>query len=219
MEEVRERTLEVLDGVDLERRRIARMLRDGFVYEMLIAHEQQHNETMLQLLQMVDGYEPPLAAARRRRRAGRRPGDRSRSPAGTYEVGAPAGRLRLRQRAPPPRGRASPRSGSTACPCPNADFAAFVAETGAEPPLYWERDGAGGWVDTRFGRRAELDPAAPVVHVDHGQAEAFAAWAGKRLPTEFEWEVAAAGSDPEAANLDHDAFGTRPPGAGCRFGV
>ena len=36
------------------------LLRDGFVYEMLIAHEHQHNETMLQLIQMVDGYEPVL---------------------------------------------------------------------------------------------------------------------------------------------------------------
>ena len=57
--DVRERTLEVLDGV----RRLGPdaedpLLRDGFVYEMLLAHELQHNETMLQLLQMVDGYEP-----------------------------------------------------------------------------------------------------------------------------------------------------------------
>ena len=58
MDEVRERALEVLEGIDLEDPSDP-VLRDGFAYEMLIAHEQQHNETMLQLLQMIDGYEPP----------------------------------------------------------------------------------------------------------------------------------------------------------------
>ncbi len=56
--EVRERTLEVLDGVDLSEDRPDPLLRGGFVYEMLLAHEHQHNETMLQLLQMVERYEP-----------------------------------------------------------------------------------------------------------------------------------------------------------------
>ena len=56
LEEVRKRTLEVLDGVDLESENP--LLRDGFVYELILAHEHQHNETMLQLLQMVEAYEP-----------------------------------------------------------------------------------------------------------------------------------------------------------------
>ena len=77
MDDVRERTLEVLDEIELDDSDDP-VLRDGFAYEMLIAHEQQHNETMLQLLQMVDGYEPPLVAppaapsAERRPRHGRR---------------------------------------------------------------------------------------------------------------------------------------------------
>ena len=57
MAEVRERTLEVLPEVELFDAGDP-LLADGFVYEMLLAHEHQHNETMLQLLQMVDGYEP-----------------------------------------------------------------------------------------------------------------------------------------------------------------
>ena len=61
MDDVRERALEVLDEIELDDSDDP-VLRDGFAYEMLIAHEQQHNETMLQLLQMVDGYEPPLVA-------------------------------------------------------------------------------------------------------------------------------------------------------------
>ena len=57
MEGVRERTLEVLDSVELHDTDDP-LLREGFIYEMLLAHEHQHNETMLQLLQMVDGYAP-----------------------------------------------------------------------------------------------------------------------------------------------------------------
>ena len=57
MEGVRERTLEVLDEIELTDTD-DRLLRDGFVYELILAHELQHNETMLQLLQMVDDYEP-----------------------------------------------------------------------------------------------------------------------------------------------------------------
>ena len=56
MDQVRERTLEVLDGIELDPE--DPLLADGFVYEMLLAHEYQHNETMLQLLQMVESYEP-----------------------------------------------------------------------------------------------------------------------------------------------------------------
>ena len=56
MERVRERTLEVLGGIDLDGG--DPLLADGFVYEMLLAHEHQHNETMLQLLQMIESYEP-----------------------------------------------------------------------------------------------------------------------------------------------------------------
>ncbi|MEX2448029.1 MAG: DinB family protein, partial [Solirubrobacterales bacterium] len=59
--DVRERTLEVLDEVAIDPHAEDPLLREGFVYQMLIAHEHQHNETMLQLLQMVEGYELPAA--------------------------------------------------------------------------------------------------------------------------------------------------------------
>ena len=64
-----------------------------------------------------------------------------------------------------------------------------MEETGAEPPMYWERDGE-GWVSAAMGRRAPLDPDPPVIHVSWQEADAFARWAGKRLPTELEWEAA-----------------------------
>jgi iron(II)-dependent oxidoreductase len=95
----------------------------------------------------------------------------------------------------------------------NAAFMAFIEETDAEQPMYWERDGEGGWVRTTMGRTEPVDPDLAVIHVDWHQADAFARWAGKRLPTEFEWEAAAAGADHSRANLDHLSFGCAPAGA------
>ena len=62
--DVRERTLEVLDGIDIGEDGEDPLLKGGFVYEMLLAHEHQHNETMLQLLQMVEGYDLPSGLSR-----------------------------------------------------------------------------------------------------------------------------------------------------------
>ena len=208
--EVRSRTLDVLDEVDLDCG--DRLLEDGFAYEMLIAHEQQHTETMLQLIQMVESYEPvehdPGPAAEPA------PGGPEMVPVagGEHEIGAG------------PRGFAydneRPRHHAVVepflidrTPVSNAAYADFLADMGVEPPMYWDRDGAGGWTRTTMGRTRRLDPAEAVVHVSWHDADAFARWAGKRLPSELEWEVAARGADRDRANLDQLAFGVARAGA------
>jgi iron(II)-dependent oxidoreductase len=95
-------------------------------------------------------------------------------------------------------------------PVTQAEFAAFVDDggytrralwsdagwrwreaAGAERPVYWERSGA-GWLRRDFDRWLPLEPYRPMVHVNAHEAEAWCRWAGRRLPTEAEWEAAAA---------------------------
>jgi len=201
MGEVRERTLEVLDGIELEDTD-DRLLAEGLVYELILAHEHQHNETMLQLLQMVETYEPSDATAipapdDEQTVRGQTP-DEVRIEAREYEIGAGESGFAYDNE----RSRHTVELASfeiDRAPVTNADWIDFMDETDAGPPLYWVRDGDGRWLRTAMGRTDRVDLDRPVIHVDHGAATAYAKWAGKRLPTEFEWEAAAQSGDLQLA--------------------
>jgi ergothioneine biosynthesis protein EgtB len=75
-----------------------------------------------------------------------------------------------------------------------SDGWATVNREGWNCPLYWEKTDA-GWFQMSLQGVMPVAPSEPVVHVSYYEADAFARWAGKRLPTEFEWEVAASGVD------------------------
>ncbi len=190
MGEVRERTLEVLSEVDVGPDAPDRLLREGFVYEMLIAHELQHQETMLQLLQMLD---VPYRPAEADPDAFAPPpldddGGTVRIETGAYEIGAPDRGFAYDNERP----RHTVELDAfeiDRTPVTNGTYIEYMAETGAEAPMYWERDGE-RWVRTAMGVRVPVDPARPVVHLSWYEADAFARRVGKRLPTEFEWEAA-----------------------------
>jgi ergothioneine biosynthesis protein EgtB len=90
------------------------------------------------------------------------------------------------------------------------DGFAAVQANGWEAPLYWEREGwereDGAWTAFTLHGQRPVDPEEPVTHVSLYEADAYARWAGARLPTEEEWEVAAAGAVEEGAFADGGRF-------------
>ncbi|MGC1304583.1 MAG: ergothioneine biosynthesis protein EgtB [Caulobacteraceae bacterium] len=71
-----------------------------------------------------------------------------------------------------------------------------------EAPLYWEQQADGAWRRFSLNGMADVDPAAPVAHVSYYEADAFARWSGRRLPTEAEWEAASGEAVHDGAFLD-----------------
>ncbi|WP_024892051.1 ergothioneine biosynthesis protein EgtB [Luteimonas huabeiensis] len=120
-------------------------------------------------------------------------------------------------------------------PVSNLEYRAFVEDGGYREPALWLSDGwavvqAQGWArplywdedlehaHTLGGRRA-LDAAAPVCHLSYYEADAYARWAGARLPTEFEWERAAAAAGTPQGHFADDGVlqpmaAQDPPGPG-----
>ncbi|MDI4663295.1 ergothioneine biosynthesis protein EgtB [Xanthobacter autotrophicus] len=96
-----------------------------------------------------------------------------------------------------------------------ADGWARVKAGEYDAPLYWEKTDA-GWEAMTLGGQRPVDPAAPVVHVSYYEADAYARWTGRRLPTEAEWEVAARHVPVSGNFLESGAL--RPLAAGASSG-
>ena len=174
--DVRERTLEVLDEVEIDADHEDPLLREGFVYEMLLAHELQHNETMLQLLMLVDEYSPPASIQPPGALAAEGP-ETVRVEAGEYSIGAP-GRGFAYDNERPQHEVELAAFEIERTPVSNGAYIEFIEDTGAEPPMYWEAAGDGDWVmdgdgaerpdrsrgsrsSTSPGRRPTPSPAGP----------------------------------------------------------
>jgi iron(II)-dependent oxidoreductase len=210
--EVRRRSLEVI---------AERGVGDGFVHELIVRHEQQHNETVLQTLQLarVDGFAlppetapppapPPISATGF---------ELVEIPGGECTVGAPAHGFAYDNERP--RHRTDVRGyliGRT--PITNASYLTFVEGGGYERREWWSDEGwswkedyditrPGGWTadrrsEWRVSGLEALHPDRPVVHISWFEADAFARAHDLRLPTEIEWE--------KAATWDQDRGSARP---------
>ncbi len=203
---VRERALAILDGIDLDPDEP--LLRDGFVYAMLVQHEHQHVETMLATVNLREGAVYPLAAAPAPPGGARRAGEVL-VEGGPFTLGTDAHAWAYDNERPAQEVELAPFR-LDATPVTSAEYVLFVEAGGyedpgpwseagwawrqhgrAELPQFWSRESDGAWTRTRFGRREPLPLDEPVQHVCWYEADAFARWAGKRLPTEEEWERAA----------------------------
>ncbi|MGH4030150.1 ergothioneine biosynthesis protein EgtB [Actinomycetota bacterium Odt1-20B] len=202
--EVRGRALDVLDSSPL---RGSRLTDAGFAFGMIAQHEQQHDETMLITHQLRRGG-PVLTA----------PEPEPAPPfTGPAEVLVPGGPFTMGTSTEPwsldnerpAHTRLVPPFFIDTTPVTNAAYQSFIDDGGyAErrwwdpagwdmirsggiaAPLFWRREG-GQWLRRRFGHLEPVAPDEPVLHVSWYEADAYARWAGRRLPTETEWEKAA----------------------------
>jgi gamma-glutamyl hercynylcysteine S-oxide synthase len=213
LDEVRDRALTVLDRVDP----------DPFVWEMVVQHEAQHNETMLQTLQLAEPG--TFVPARQSSVLDPRSSRTFTVPAGPFVVGdAGDGFAYDNER---PRHEVELREFEIdAAPVTQGAFRQFIEDGGYgrrelwspegwtarrregwQRPLYWTEDGQ----VRSFDRIEPLDPDKPVMHVSWYEADAYARWRGARLPTEFEWERAAT-LHGRRGHLDQLDFGPGPAG-------
>ncbi|MCR6482151.1 ergothioneine biosynthesis protein EgtB [Amycolatopsis sp. OK19-0408] len=204
VKQVREKAFDVLEHAPMTGRRLTEQ---AFAFGMITQHEQQHDETMLATHQLRRGEpvlhapEPPPA------RSGALPAEVL-VPGGAFTMGTTAEPWALDNERPAHEIVVEAFWMDTVpVTCgPYAEFLdsggyederwwspagwTYLREHGITAPRFWQRE-QDGWWRTRFGAYERITADEPVVHVSYFEAEAYAAWAGRRLPTEAEWEKAA----------------------------
>jgi gamma-glutamyl hercynylcysteine S-oxide synthase len=222
--DIRNRVLDVIERTPLGG---SPLVDAGFAYGMIAQHEQQHDETMLITHQLRKGPaaltapEPPAPGG-----AAALPAE-TLVPAGPFTMGTSEEPWALDNERPAHQ-RLVPAFLIDTVPVTNGAFLAFVAdggytderwwapegwaqirEHGIGAPLFWHRDG-GEWLRRRFGAVEAVPADEPVLHVSWYEADAYARWAGRRLPTEEEWEKAAR-HDPATGRSRRYPWGDSDP--------
>jgi iron(II)-dependent oxidoreductase len=225
--EVRGRALDIVGALDFDAE--VPLLADGFVVGLVVQHEHQHDETMLATLQLMDspGYRPvapPPPPAAPDRAAARR---EVHVAAGAFEMGTDDDAWAYDNERP--RHTVDlPAFWIDRWPVTNAEYQAFIDDGGYRRPELWDPAGwafaveegleapkfwSPGGSRNRFGWTEDIAPGEPVQHVSWYEADAYARWAGKRLPTEQEWEKSARWS-PDPGGPRTFPWGEAEPGPG-----
>jgi len=188
---------------------------DSFIYQFAVFHQDMHNEAYSYTRQTLAYPAPEFASAAQLPRdeinRGPWPGD-VQIPGGQFLLGSTRDAPFLFDNEKWAHAVTVYPFRIARAPVTNAEFAAFVDAGGyqrrdlwpdvgwdwrqqeqVEHPQYWVRGDAGNWQVRRFDQVIDLPPHQPVCHVNWYEANAWCNWAGRRLPAEIEWEVAAAG--------------------------